>query len=114
MLVFDSRNCQRYVNKSAVLTSSYCFVMVNFAAGANALENRTFLVEPIRWYQHCNRLTYCFLRCIAKQTFGSLVPTSDDTIQVFADDCVVGRFNDCRKQLAGDLCFLPLGDIAQI
>jgi hypothetical protein len=44
-----------------------------------------------------------FVRRVAKQAFGSAIPRLNDAVQIFADDRVVGEFNDGRE--AQGRCF---------
>ena len=52
-----------------------------------------------RWNQDRHRFADDFLRRIAKNPLRPLVPAGDDAIEVFADDGVVGGFDNGRNSL---------------
>src|ERR1700730_1959267 len=88
--------------------------MLDWTTLLDSIEQGRLLVEPFPGYEHRDRLANGLLRSIAKQPFSSLVPTGNDTVKIFTNDCVFRRLNYCRKQLAGDFGFFTLGDLLKI
>jgi hypothetical protein len=54
-------------------------------------------------------LTNCFFRCVAEYSLGALVPARDYSIQILADDCIIGGVHDSgEKTLRRIGCHRPL------
>src|ERR1043165_137120 len=85
--------------------------MMNALAVADSPENLGHLVPPFRMRQHRDRLTDGFLRRITEDSFRAFIPTGDDSIQIFADDRVIGTLNDSRKPHESGLETLSLADV---
>jgi hypothetical protein len=93
----DRRYGQGDLDQAAVFAPAHCFVMVDTFAASQPGKNVAFLFQAVLRDQYSNGLANYFLSAITEQALGTLVPADDDTLQRFADDGVVGRFNNRGK-----------------
>src|ERR1700733_11303083 len=73
--------------------------MVHALSSAYLIENRDHVFFAANAGKPENRLAQHFLRRISKDALSTSIPAGDHTFNRLSDDRVVGRFNDCRKQL---------------
>jgi hypothetical protein len=71
--------------------------MVNAFTMPDPRENFRFFSDPFRWKKHEHGFADAFLRRITKKFFRTAIPTGDDAVQGFTDDCIVGRFDNRRQ-----------------
>jgi hypothetical protein len=72
--------------------------MVNPLALSQPSQNPGLFALTIGRDQHGYGSADGFLRGVAKQPLGALVPTGDNSVEVLGDDGVVGRIHDCRHE----------------
>jgi len=73
--------------------------VVDALAAPNAVEDAGLFVAALGRDQHSDRLSDCLLGRVAEQPLRSGVPAVDDALEVLADDCVVGKFDDAREPI---------------
>src|SRR6201995_2586988 len=73
------------------------FMMIDAFAGAEFAKDICFFVLQFRRNELQNRLANDLLRTVAEDARGCVVPTDDCAGQVFADDRIVRRVDDCRE-----------------
>src|SRR5688572_33183893 len=91
---FDWRNCQRDLDKAPILALPHSLVVFNSFTTADARQDPNFFIDMVCGYQHRNRLSYDLRGRIAEDAFRALIPTSDDSLKCFADDCIVRGFDN--------------------
>ena len=105
------RHGERYVDEATVLAAADGFKMIDALAAPDASENDWLLVLQILRDDDGDRFADDLLRRITEQPSGAGIPADDDAIEVFADDRIVGQFDDARE-LPARLFTLPLlGDV---
>ena len=92
----DRRNRQGYFNPRPILALANGFIMVNPFTAANPVQNSGLFIHPIRRHQDGDRAPDDFLRLITKNSFRAAIPTGDDSLQIFADDGIIGGFHNGR------------------
>src|SRR5262249_26578425 len=107
------RKGERNVQRGAVFTQADGFEMFNPGAPPDLLDNLRLLVQPVRRNQNGAGLAYRFLSRVAEHPLRALVPTSDDAIEVFAQDRVVRGTYYSAQQSSHLLPLLPLGDVEE-
>src|SRR4029077_4090556 len=96
------RNRQRNIDQAAVLMPAHGLVVVDGFTAADARENSRLLVEPIRRNQDGDRPADALRGFVSEQALGPAIPGPDDSVEILADDGVVGGFDD-RGELLGRL-----------
>src|SRR5437762_4742953 len=107
----DWRNGERDVAPSAVLGEAYGFIVVNGFAAAQPGENVRFFVRSFRRNQQGDRLSDHFGGRVTVEFLGAGVPTGDDSVQIFANDCIVTRFDDRGQPFGNNLGLFPFSDV---
>jgi hypothetical protein len=69
-------------------------VLLDDARPCEPAQNDSLPRDPVGGYQLQNRLADDFMCRVAEDALGPHIPRRDDAVEVFADDGVVGRFND--------------------
>ena len=87
--VFDWRDGQRNVDQRSVFPPPHRFVMFNPLSQPEPFEVFRLLILVTGWDEDGDGLAHYLGGSVAKYPFGSLVPTGDDPIQVFADNGVI-------------------------
>src|SRR4051794_26189507 len=85
--------------------------MLNALSATDALQNGWFFIGVVRGDQHRDRLPDRLFRCVAKYSLRPHVPASDATIKAFADDGVIGGFDDRSKPGLRVLVLFACGDV---
>src|SRR5256885_2271705 len=67
----------------------------------NSFEDVRLFVQAIQRDQHGDRLAENFFSSVTKDALGAFVPASNHAVEVFADDGVIGRFDDGRQAADG-------------
>jgi len=93
----DRGNRNGNMDVSAVLCDSNCFEMVYPFAFAKACKNLRLLFQSVRRNDDCDGLANRFFRLLSEKPLRTRIPGLDDAVQVLADDCIVGRFNNRSK-----------------
>src|SRR5438045_2899699 len=88
--------------------------MVNPLAASNSFDNARFLVVAVWRNKSKDRFPDDFFRRVPKQTFGPGVPSSDDPVEIFADDRIVGGLDNGSQEPAGFFTAGPVSDVAQV
>ena len=81
--------------------------MIDALAAPDASENDWLLILQLLWDDDGDRFADDLRRRITEQPSGTRIPADDDAVEVFADDRIVGRFDDVRE-LPARLFTLPL------
>ena len=111
VLIPHRRHGERYVDEATVLAAADGFKMIDALAAPDASENDWLLVLQILRDDDGDRFADDLLRRITEQPSGARIPADDDAVEVFADDRIVGQFDDARE-LPARLFALPLlGDV---
>jgi hypothetical protein len=98
---------------SAVFTDANGFEVFDGLAGGDTPENVDFFEKAIGRQQHTHGLADRFGGGIAEDTFCAGIPTGDGAVEGFADDGVVGRFDDGGEAEIGAVsAFVGEGKIA--
>ena len=98
----NRRDGHGYGDGSSIFAETHGFEMLHALAAFEAIQDLRFFIEAIRRKKNGDRLADHLLGGVAEYPLGGLVPASDDAVQVFADNRVIGRSNDGGKQ---GLCF---------
>ena len=99
MFVFHRGNRKRDIDQFAALGETHSFKVLDAASGTNAFNDGLLVgMEVLRNKLENRRANHLFCR-IAEEARSSRIPAGDDAVQVFAQDYVVGGFDD-RRQLA--------------
>src|ERR1041385_797474 len=64
---------------------------MEFLAAMDPRQNLALFIDPVRGNQHGHGLADSFTGRVSEQSFGALVPTGNNSGEVFADDGVLGR-----------------------
>ena len=96
-----------------ILPAADCFKMLRALAAFDAVENRVLFALMTFGNDQPNRLPHGLLCRIAEYSLRSGIPRRDDTIQVFADDGIIGRFHDRGEARTVAFRVLPRRDIAR-
>lgn len=73
------------------------FVMLNALSRFDSLENLLFLVVQFRRNQAQNGLPDDFLSRITEYPLRTRIPRSDDTVECFAENGIIGGGDNCRQ-----------------
>src|SRR5262249_44382439 len=92
----DRRDAKRDIDFTTVLGLTNSLKMLNLFASPDSAENEVFLGLTVRGNDQADRLPYGFRSTITEHPLGRMVPRNDDAVQRFADDRVVGRFDNGR------------------
>src|SRR5436309_4889043 len=114
VLVFDWRNRQRNVEQGSVFAAPYRVVADDPLALAEPFDNSQLFIVALRRDQSGDRFADDFLSSVAEEPFRFFVPTGDHLIEIFADDRVAERLNDCSQTTIRFFGASALGDVAQI
>src|ERR1700674_4916742 len=87
------------------------FKMFDALAGSQPLQDHSFFILQLGRDEDRNRLPYYFFRCVSEDALGAAVPAGDDSVQIFGNDRVVGRFHDGRKLGQRLLSGLPISNV---
>src|SRR5437867_4256380 len=87
--------------------------MLHTLAAFDAVENHVLFVLMTFWNHQANRATHGLMCGIAEYSLRSGIPRRDDTVQVFADDGIIGRFHDRRESRTVAFRVLPRSDVAR-
>src|SRR5947209_2870027 len=68
--------------------------MLDAFSPADALERSWFFVPMARWDQHRDGPANGFLWSVAEQALRAAIPALNDSVQILADDCVLGIFDN--------------------
>ena len=107
--VFDGGNGDGNIQGASVLADADRFKMIDPLPAAELLQDFGFFIKTVRREQDGDGLADHFLGGVAEHSLGGLIPTSDDAVEVFADDGVVGGGDD---RLEPAFQFDGLGDVA--
>jgi len=86
-------------------------VVIDALAGLDPGQQRALFVDAIGRDDQEDRLADGLDRRVAEQTLGGGVPAGDRSVQLTADDRVVGRLHDRRQQRAHLLGVVARGDV---
>ena len=89
------------MNQPPVFASALRVVLLDALAASDMAEDVILLAVPLRRYQLENWLPDDFMRRITEYPFGAEIPRRDEAVQILADDCIVGRFNNGRQPCRG-------------
>src|SRR5215475_797930 len=87
--------------------------MLNALTPPDLLNNLRLFVQPVRRNQNGAGLAYRLLSRVAEHPLRALVPTSDDAVEVFAQNRVVRGIYDGAQQSGHLLPLFPLGDVEE-
>src|SRR6516162_1930200 len=85
------RYCQRNHHKTCIFALAHSFKVVDAFAVADSVQNFNFLIQAIRWDQDCNWLADNLFGRIPEKALRCLVPGSNRTVEVFANDSIIAR-----------------------
>jgi hypothetical protein len=89
------------VDQPPVLAFANGVELLDALAPSNRAQNVVLLGGPVGRDQLQNRAANDFVRRIAEDAFGAHIPRRDEAVEVFADDGVVGRFDDRGEPSCG-------------
>src|ERR1700757_1160240 len=72
--------------------------MIDLSAAANSTQNKIFLILQFRRDNQPDRFTENLRRREAEHSLGRWVPRGDDTVQVLANDGIIGAGNNRREE----------------
>ena len=96
--IVDRRDRQRDVDSAAVFGDANRLEMLDSLTEPYAPQNVIFFLVAFGRNNQGHRLADRFVGRIAEQALRSRVPRGNDPVERLADDCVVGRGNDCSQQ----------------
>ncbi len=102
--IFDGRDGQGDIEQTSIFAPAFRLEMLNPLAPPEPRENvQLFLLTIRRNEQSRHWLPNRFGRRVPEQTLRTLVPTGNDSIQIFTDDRVVGGVHDRAEKRRSDL-----------
>src|SRR5690606_21912378 len=103
-----------YVGLIVPFAQPHGLEVVHALAGADPAKDMGFLVHPLFWNENGDRLpNHLFFRK-PENLLGTLVPACDNAIEVFADDGIIRRLNDARKEGLPAILLILIGHINQV
>src|SRR6202012_3865592 len=102
----------RNSEKGAVLSNADGLKVVHALAALDAGNNFRLFTATVGGDDKSDVLADGFVGCIAKQPFRAFVPTGDDTIQILADNRVIGRIHNGSEQASGAFSSVANGNVA--
>ena len=93
-VIADRRYRQRNRNERPVLAPPDRFKVIDALAAADACEDFVLLVQPILRDDDRDGLSHCFMRGVPEHPLRCPIPRLDDTVEILADDRVVGGVDD--------------------
>ncbi len=99
--VAKRRDGDRHQNVLAIFTDTCGFKVTNSLASGNAVKNIDLFVDAVGRHKHAHGLADSLGCGITENTFGSSIPGGDGAIEGFADDGVVGIFDDRSETKIG-------------
>ena len=97
--IFDGRDGQGDIEKGAVFAPAFRLEMLNPLALPEPRENVELFLLTIHGNEQSRHwLPNRFVGCVPEQTLRTLVPTGNDSIQIFTDDRVVGGVHDGAEE----------------
>ena len=109
--VFDGRDREGDVNEFTVFPNADGLEMLDSFAGADLRQDLNFIILQLRRDEQRNWAANDLLRLVAKHMLGALIPGSDNPIEIFAGDGVVGRFDNSGQAEECFFGFLLFGDV---
>ena len=92
--IADGRNGERDVEQLAVFAAPEGFEVFDAFAGGDFAEDLGLFGLKLGRDEHEDGLADDLVRLIAEEPGGSGIPTGDDTLEILADDGVVGGVDD--------------------
>ena len=86
----NRRNGQRDVEKTSVLAHPHGLEMLDVFTPNDSREDVLLFTNPLRRYEHRNRLPDGLVRRVSKDPLSPFVPRQDHALQRLADDRVIG------------------------
>jgi hypothetical protein len=80
---------------------------------ANSAQHGRLLVAAIVGNDEVDRSSDRLMRSVTEDPFSAAVPCLDDSVQILADDGVVGPLDDCRKSKSLTLHPPPFREVAR-
>ena len=103
ILVLNWRNRQEtLIRRPSLQRPIVSKCSISFAA-ADSVQNLGLFRPTIAGNKHGNRLADRLRRGVAENALGALIPSINYSVEIFADDRVVGGFNYCRQPQQRDL-----------
>ncbi len=87
--VLDRGDRQRNIDWSSIFSDADRFLMVDAFTAAEAFENGRLFMPTFWRNQNRYMSSDDFLRQISKYPLGAFVPSSDNAVEILADDCIV-------------------------
>src|SRR2546423_13454775 len=88
--------------------------MINALAPTNPLQDARLFVLPLSRDEGHDRFADDFFWSVTEEPFSGCIPTGDVAIQVFADNGVIGIFDDGRQPSACFLATPSVGNVAKV
>src|SRR5208283_2796235 len=78
----------------AIFGNAHAFIILYGLAALKPLSNLCLIGLVVVWNDACNGLTNHLRSLVAKKAFCTWVPARDRAIEILADDCIFGEFDD--------------------
>src|SRR5438128_1231309 len=82
-------------------------IMLDSFAPAYASEDLSFFIRMIFWNENSDRFTHNLSECVAIQLLRGRIPTRHNTVEIFAENGIVGRVHESAEKRFRGFCFLP-------
>ena len=82
--------------------------MLDPLAATNSLKDHHLVAFPVRRNKKVNGFPNDLLAAVAEDFLRGPVPGQHKAIEILADDCVLGGFNDCGEFLDGACAILRI------
>lgn len=110
--IANGGNGKRNIKENSVFSAANRFEVFDALPAANLRDDTGLLLEPIRRKKHGDRFAENLGGGVAKDSLCSVVPTGDGAVQVFAENCVIGGFDNGAEQLAAGFGGFARGNVA--
>src|ERR1700722_15742627 len=110
-VVSYGRDREGNINSISILAEPYGLKVINPFACPYFCQNHTLVIEELRRNEDRNRSTDNLCRFISEDALGALIPVSHDSVQILADNCVIGGLDDRGHAVQGKLGLLLFSDV---
>ena len=113
VLVPHWRHGERNINQPPVLAATNGLVVFDARAGPDATQDLRFLAPEMIGNDRGDRLADHFFGGISEQALGARIPADDASVEILADDGVVGGFYDAGELPARLFAAALIGDVKE-
>src|SRR5580698_6380724 len=110
-LISYGRDRERNIDSISILLEPYRLKVFNSFTRPYLCENHILVIQELPRNKVRDRSTDNLCRLISEDALRAPIPVSDDSVQVLADNCVIGRLDDCCHAIQGKLGLFLFRDV---